>query len=91
MTFVYIIGSAQGPCKFGVSADPARRVSNLQVGCPFELSVIYKVAFPDASAAYNAEQIFLRSWLDRHMRGEWFNVTAAEAIGVLNKIAKEEA
>lgn len=87
-TFAYVIGSRRGPHKVGLSRDPERRLSQLQVGSPTTLVLKRKHAVaasdPEAVEAY-------AHWLLResYVRGEWFRVTEEAAWVAL--IAAQEA
>lgn len=81
--FLYVIGRPQGPCKIGHSKNPEQRAADLQAGCHFRLQVLFKIAFPTRSIAFEKEQITHRAWWDRQLYGEWFDVTAEEAINVI--------
>lgn len=72
--FVYLIraGDSKGPIKIGKAIDVDKRISELQTGCPFTLSLITKIPCDSEKEAF-----FLEKWLhDRFrrqwIRGEWF-------------------
>lgn len=69
--YLYVIQHELGPVKIGVAADPESRLSDLQVSCPFELS-IRRTANP-----HNAHKVekWLHSYFRKyHLRGEWFDI-----------------
>lgn len=87
-TYAYVIGSQRGPHKVGLSRNPTRRLSQLQVGSPvalmLERSGPVSASDPDEVEAY-------AHWLLResYVRGEWFKVTEEAAWVAL--IAAQEA
>lgn len=73
MTSVYFIqaGDENGPVKVGYSADPAKRVVDLQTGNHLKLTLVASVACSNAPAG----EEFLHQHLDLHdarIQGEWF-------------------
>lgn len=86
--FLYVIGSRLGPHKVGLSANPRRRLSQLQVGSPARL--ILKRCQPAASTNAEAVEGYAH-WLLREsfVRGEWFSVTEQAAWVAL--VAAEQA
>lgn len=77
---VYVIGQEEGPCKIGISKDPARRAADLQTGCPFRLDVLHHVECRDYSEALWLENTLHEVHQDRRLIGEWFDMSAAEAV-----------
>lgn len=76
---VYVIGSAQGPQKIGVSDNLTSRVINLQAGKQARLAVVFSQERPrgDARLIERAAHDLLAA---KRAEGEWFNVTIDEAI-----------
>lgn len=76
--YLYVIGDGSGAHKVGLSAQPRRRLSQLQVGSSRRLILVRTserpLDEPDAVEDY-------AHWLLREARehGEWFNVTAEAA------------
>lgn len=65
---IYVVEAVgHGFYKFGVAVNPVSRLSELQVGCPFELRLIASVDWPHHYEATIHD--FLKQ---RHIRGEWF-------------------
>lgn len=87
-SFLYVIGDGTGAHKVGVSARPARRLGQLQVGNPRLLSLLHSRAVEGRIADAVEEYAH---WLLResYLRGEWFEVTDEAAWVAL--IAAEEA
>jgi hypothetical protein len=88
--FVYVMGRAQGPCKIGMSKNPAARAVELQPGCPFRLEVLHKVECESARQAYDLEQWFHYCHPDLRLVGEWFSTTAVDAIEFLRDPVPEK-
>lgn len=76
--FVYVIGSADNPVKVGLADKPAVRLAQMQVGNPDELRIHHEIAF-DWQVAEDVEKSVHRALAKFHRRGEWFNVSAAQA------------
>lgn len=76
---LYVIGLSDGPQKVGIAYNPLQRLSNLQVSSAGELKAAITICLP-RTIAIEVERY--AHWLlkDRHIRGEWFNVTPAEAV-----------
>lgn len=67
--------SCQGYFKIGVAYNIARRLSELAVGNPFELSIVKMFGYQDAQVVEAAlHQRFSNQWV----RGEWFALTSAD-------------
>jgi hypothetical protein len=58
--------------KFGYAKNPARRLSELQVGSPFELILLATLALPDEWFAQEVERYVHVAAAKYHVRGEWF-------------------
>jgi hypothetical protein len=79
---IYVIAS--GPCavKIGYSADPKRRLRQLQTGHEEKLQLIHtEQVEPDQAPIL--EKLIHRANNHRRRRGEWFNLTHEEAIAEL--------
>ena len=81
--YVYVIKSDAGPIKIGISSNPDNRLKSLQGSCPHALALVFtKVVH--RSIAESIEKQAHDSLAGNRMRGEWFNVTAEDAIYVVN-------
>jgi hypothetical protein len=81
--WVYVIGRRGGPCKVGVSADPAERLQAVQTGCAFEVAVWGQFPFASRLLAIRFERR-AHAALGRHrLAGEWFDVEPETAIGAI--------
>ena len=80
--FVYFIqaGTIKGPVKIGYAKDVEKRMVELQVGCPFTLSLIFKLPAKSERHAQALEAWFHDRWFRRHIRGEWFKTIKLEQI-----------
>lgn len=58
-----------GPIKIGHARDVERRRSNLQMGCPYQLTILASYPVHDAPAA---EMRLQEVWHHLHLRGEWY-------------------
>lgn len=103
---VYIIGPDEhGPVKIGLTSRLAIRAVELQVA-NYECLRIFGVRFAAGSPSVNrfsvkdcfrigAEQIERKAHdklkeLDCHIRGEWFDVSARDALAVIDKVSKTD-
>ena len=79
-TYIYVIGRAEGPVKVGITADLFGRIRSLQTGCPFKLRLLYASPATDRANALEHEQIFRDVYAEQRLEGEWFDMSADEAI-----------
>lgn len=82
VSYLYCIAAAQhdrGPCKIGLSANPDRRVRQLQTGHPEALDVRYREPVPSERVRHYEQALHHDlSYLRR--AGEWFDIDVATAI-----------
>jgi hypothetical protein len=78
-SFLYVIGAPDGPQKVGVAKEPAERLVIMQVSHLGRLELAAKIRMPRlmAFAAERCAHWILR---EKRIRGEWFEVSPAEAI-----------
>ena len=72
--------------KFGVSQNPARRISDLSNATPFNILIIYAEQF---NQVYEVETLIHNKIEDFYIKNEWFELSyldALEAIFILNEI-----
>ena len=70
--YVYAIGAAgHRAVKIGWAANPAKRLRDLQCGCPIPLTALW--AFP-ADDAQGVERFLHRRFRHQRMQGEWFDL-----------------
>jgi len=72
---VYVIEHEHGYVKIGVSENPKQRVSSLQTGCPYKISVIGQI---NTSTPFEVETRLHERYNKRKKRGEWYDLTARE-------------
>jgi len=84
--FVYLAMSVKGWYKIGMSKEPYKRMSSLQVGSPIEIKLVHRIFTFDCIALEKALHDYYQAyWL----RGEWFelsDVMIAEFPTVANKL-----
>lgn len=80
---VYVIATGDGLCKIGVSRDPEARLSQLQIGCPYELHIAYVCTLQDQ--AHDVESFAHMLLGKRAVGGEWFQCSEREAIDAVDK------
>lgn len=85
-SFVYVIGYANCPVKVGITHSPQQRLANLQTACPMTLTLHHVYGLPHV-AAPEVERACHEELKANRLRGEWFNVTAEQAIDVIERLA----
>lgn len=79
-SFLYVISaSEQGPVKIGLSIHPEKRVRQLQTGHAEKLALHHREPITE-QCARPMEQIIHRENRHRKLKGEWFDMTVAEAV-----------
>ncbi len=69
---VYAIGMAgHDAVKLGWTANPAKRLRDLQIGCPLALTLLWVLPTSDAPGV---EAALHRKFRDRQIQGEWFDL-----------------
>lgn len=95
--FLYFIRHGRkkkAPIKIGITLDPERRLSELQIGTPTELVLVAAVPVGTEKMAKHIESSFHRAFKHQHLRGEWFHggIHLAQFINQLEqKLASKEA
>jgi hypothetical protein len=82
MAFLYVIAAAEhqlGPVKLGLSNEPEKRLKQLQTGHPEFLKIYHQEEASDKNVKV-LEKLLHRDINYRRQRGEWFNLSVAEAI-----------
>ena len=75
MAFVYFIrcGRKNGsPIKIGVANNIDKRMADLQIANPYELSLVLSFEFDSRKHAEMVEKKIHRFFKSQHIRGEWF-------------------
>jgi len=88
---VYIIGPAAdaAPVKVGIASSARRRLQTLQTGSPVQLFIHHEIQM---GAGINVRWIEGKAhaamWAHRR-HGEWFDVTPAEAIAIIERLCAQ--
>ena len=86
--YLYVIGpSRDGPLKIGVAERPERRLIELQVGNPKQLSLYWVYPCPHGLVH---EQLMHRLLARHRLSGEWFDLPVEKVIGALWIIVSSE-
>jgi len=75
-TFVYAIGSEDGPVKVGITQNLGSRLRSLQTGSPQKLELIWVYTTWDRAVAQRMERQFHDVHADVRLTGEWFQLSA---------------
>lgn len=84
-TFLYVIGSDQGPVKIGISNNPLGRLATIQTGCHVKVHLWFTKGIATRELALMHERAIHQDHKDRRLNGEWFDMDpgeGAEAIDV---------
>lgn len=80
MTCVYIISNGQGQVKIGRSADPKKRLGQLQTASPHHLEMLWSHDYGSCFAAEAIETSLHRKAAGYAIRGEWFDDLVLEEL-----------
>jgi hypothetical protein len=80
---VYVVGSKDRPVKIGRAKNVNCRLVGLQTGSPDELFVLGSHGKMTRDEAIAIERSVHELLKDRRLRGEWFDVTADEAMALI--------
>jgi predicted GIY-YIG superfamily endonuclease len=72
--YVYMIRccNKDGFIKIGVAKNIAKRLENLQIGCPYPLKLIASIRCESVKHAYSMESNLHGLFKKQRIRGEWF-------------------
>lgn len=84
---VYVIGASGFAVKIGIAQDVEKRLAGLQTGCPHKLRIFFTVEV-EGCFARPIERECHEALRKKRMQGEWFKVTAAEAIAAVETIVR---
>ncbi len=71
--FVYIIGNVeQNVFQLGIAEDPFKRLSSIQIGNPYRLSIISKIGVESKNAASQVEKLGRKELSEYEGMGSWF-------------------
>lgn len=88
-SFLYVIAASTiGPVKLGISKAPEKRVRQLQTGHAQRLHLFHTEPVA-ASSARMLEGLLHKSYHHVRMAGEWFDMTAEDAIASVKFILIE--
>jgi hypothetical protein len=79
---VYVI-RADRWIKIGIAKDPSRRIKELVTGCPIKPEIAWQSRQVERSVAYRVEKMAHEHFHHAHSNGEWFELSADDAIAVL--------
>jgi hypothetical protein len=82
MTALYVIGIDGGLLKLGIAKDPKRRLSALRAASGLDLRLLHSRELADD--AWKVEGHAHRLLNPNHVRGEWFSITAENAIAAID-------
>jgi|SRR6185437_16308855 len=85
---IYVVRSEIGPVKVGLSGQPKWRLSTLQVGSPTPLHLHFS-AVVDEDASLDLEERAHAILAAHRKSGEWFGVSADEAVAAVLAAASE--
>ena len=86
---VYVISvPTKDRCKIGITRNLKSRLSSLQTGSPWRLTVEHLVATGCEKIARSVEHSAHRKLADKALIGEWFNVKPATAASLIDQIYK---
>ena len=87
-TMVYIIGEpGSDVLKIGISSDPARRLRDVRISNPYDVKVLWERSVEHARRVERNVHLAL---VGVRIRGEWFRVSLAEAIEVIERTVTKE-
>jgi Meiotically up-regulated gene 113 len=69
--------------KIGIAKNPHRRLTDLQVSCPFDLVVFYKRRYATRELAFREESRLHGFFRKKHRRGEWFQLDQTDMQGTV--------
>jgi hypothetical protein len=72
--YVYFM-KAKNRMKIGKANNPEERLKELQVGCPFPLSIIAKIPCRSERESMRMERLMHKYFAKYHKQGEWFKCT----------------
>lgn len=90
LEYIYVIGSDQfDPVKIGISSAPINRCASLQIGNPFPLRIMQAYLLSKNESTFLEWNIHVvLKGMGFGVSGEWFDLTADEAMAVIQKCAQ---
>jgi hypothetical protein len=90
-TYVYVISCTLERVKIGVADDPRKRLRELQVGSPVELTLAHTQPYAERRDAVAVCEELYRCFAGRRVRGSWYRLTLAEVRQAFSRRATLEA
>jgi hypothetical protein len=87
ISYVYAISDEKSKIKIGVSGHPPSRVKQLQFECRNKLTLLHSLKCQE-NEAYRIERTAHRLIENKKVSGEWFEVSADEAINAIKDAAE---
>lgn len=81
---LYLVGSDVGLTKIGLATNVPARVSDMQVGSPSILTLLFMYTTP---LAYTVESILHKKYRDKNTHGEWFRLSDVDIEWIKNNVA----
>jgi len=80
--YIYFIQSEGGRIKIGQSADPFRRLSDINTHSPVELQLLVTIQVPSMN---EFEKLFHEYFAAKRVKGEWFDIEPRDVYELINK------
>lgn len=80
--YLYVIGGETGPHKVGFTIKPTYRLTALGIGSPVPLTMKHMIPVPWVTRKFS-EKYAHALLASRHSHGEWFDVTADQALAAI--------
>jgi hypothetical protein len=81
-----IVDRRRDVCKIGISSKPQERLSTIQTGYPWKLSLEHFEEFEDAKCIEKKLHDRFKSF---RLEGEWFDIQVAELINWKNPLGEK--
>lgn len=85
MTCLYAIGGEQGPIKIGFSDRPRTRIGTIKNASPVKIN--FMAVYDVGNLHRQIEQTVHTVLREERVNGEWFEITAEEALAAIHKTA----
>lgn len=85
---LYVV-TGDGKTKIGISRQPEERISSLQTGVPFRLSLAFTLEDQSIRRLLAIEQETHRRLASQRLSGEWFSISAFDAFEMVKKVDAE--
>ncbi len=85
--YLFSVGNTR-PIKVGITDDPLRRLGDFQVAHYHTVDFLRVWWLPGKLIAARIKSAFKYNFIEEHIRGEWFDVTADDAIVFVHDTVK---